>query len=77
MVRAAFLVVVIVTSACGAYGRDPSAPGGPNACFAEGNTCGRSSQCCSAWCVNRVCERWMGKRDQRDPQQVSPGRSLE
>ena len=73
MVRAALLLLVVVTSACGAYGKDPSAPGGPNACHDEGTACGRSSDCCTMWCVNLVCERQMSERSPR----ASVERSIE
>ncbi len=66
MWRAALLVGVVVTSACGAYGGTSSTPGEPNACRWEGNKCDRSSECCSGWCVNRVCERKMATR-REDP----------
>jgi hypothetical protein len=62
MLRAACLAFVVVVSACGAYGNDPSAPGRPNACRDEGKACGTSAQCCSMWCVNSACERQMAER---------------
>ena len=65
MWRAALFAGVVVVSACGAYGKDPSAPGGPDACLWQGKDCKRSSDCCSEWCVNWVCEQKMAKADER------------
>jgi hypothetical protein len=61
MWKAAIFVLLTITAACGAYGKDPSAPGGPDACLWEGHSCQRSSDCCSAWCVSGQCERKMAE----------------
>jgi hypothetical protein len=65
MWRGTLFVIVVLVSACGAYSdyrKDPSAPGGPNACLDERKECRKSSACCSGWCVNGVCERQMSER---------------
>jgi hypothetical protein len=51
----AFFVVVAVVSGCSEYSKDPSAPGGPNACLREGAACVRQNDCCSMWCANGDC----------------------
>ena len=63
MWRAALFVGFVITSACGAYGNDPSLPGRPDACKWERRACARSSECCSGWCVNWACERKMAEQN--------------
>ena len=71
MLRAALLAVAVLTAACGANSQRASAPG-PNMCRDEGKGCAQSSECCSDWCANWVCERKMARRD------LAPGeRSVE
>ncbi len=58
LVRTACLAAVslLIDCAAGPVNRTSYLGTGPNRCLASNSDCHASSQCCSNWCVNGVCE---------------------